>query len=315
MHYRFDELERLDAPLSIFTSQEIAAVRGEVERIEYPELMGRVLVPTSSYGISNGKEEIEYKILDRVGRAAWVRGKSDDFPRVDVFVKTAVARFKNFGDAYGWDVQELRTAQANGIGLDVEKPAAARDAFEEFLDVVLLTGDTEVGMAGLFTQPLTGVGAVREYTVPDGEDASPEWDDKTGAEILLDLHALSAQVYQQSNRVERIDTLVVATTSHGSLITRRDDISGDTLMNIFLANDPYIKNVFQSEKLETAGVGGTKRVVGYRRDPRVLKGLLPQDFEQFPPQWHNLKVETICMGRTGGTVVHRPGAIIYADGV
>ena len=111
-----------------------------------------------------------------------------------------------------------------------------------------------------------------------------------------------------------MDTLVLPVSLYGPLITRRDDINGETLLNIFLANDPWINNVFMSEKLETLGAGPSKRIVAYRRSPEILEALHPQEFEQFPPQWENLKVKTLCQGRTGGTVVYRPKSIVYADG-
>jgi hypothetical protein len=315
-----DELERLDAPLSVFFTRQLELVRPQVETIVYPELMGRTLVPVDN-SIPNGVESITRRVYDKVGRARWVRDDADDFPRVDVFGFERTWYFKSFGDSYGWNVQELRNSQQAGAGLDTARATAAREAIELFFDDALLVGDPEVNILGLFTQPITGLGSVLTLA-PATVGGDTFWADKIAGtvgdpnpgSVLRDLHSLSFKPYQNSNRVERVDTLVLPTSLYGPLITERDDINGATLMSIFLANDPYIQNVFQSEKLETASATGGPRVVAYRRDPSILQGLIPQEFEQFPPQWENLKVRTLCQGRTGGTAVYRPKSIIYMDG-
>lgn len=315
--YVIDELERLDAPLSAFFTRQLEVIRPQTEEIDYPELMGRTLIPVDN-SIPNGAESVTRRVFDRVGKARWVRDDADDFPRVDVFGFERTWYFKSFGDAYGWNVQELRNSQQAGAGLDTKRAAAARDAIEEFFDVAMLIGDPEVDILGLFTQPLTGPGSVLTLDPSTSAGTNVTWADKLAAgesaDVLRDLHNLSFEAYRNSNRVERVDTMVLPTTLYGPLITERDDINGATLMSIFLANDPYIQNVFQSEKLETISAAGGPRVVVYRRDKRVLEALHPQEFEQFPPQWENLKVKTICQGRTGGVAVYRPKAIVYMDG-
>lgn len=317
--YVIDELERLDAPLSAFFTRQLEVIRPQTEEIDYPELMGRTLIPVDN-SIPNGAESVTRRVFDRVGKARWVRDDADDFPRVDVFGFERTWYFKSFGDSYGWNVQELRNSQQAGAGLDTKRAAAARDAIEEFFDVAMLIGDPEVDILGLFTQPLTGSGSVLHLD-PTTSEGAVTWAAKIALPsglgpryVLHDLHALSFEAYRNSNRVERVDTLVLPTSLYGPLITERDDINGATLMSIFLANDPYIQNVFQSEKLETASAAGGPRVVAYRRDKRVLEALHPQEFEQFPPQWENLKVKTICQGRTGGVAVYRPKSIVYMDG-
>jgi hypothetical protein len=39
--------------------------------------------------------------------------------------------------------------------------------------------------------------------------------------------------------------------------------------------------------------------MSYRKDPEVLEGLV-NEFEQLPPEYKGMRVETTCIGRVGG---------------
>ena len=142
-----DELNRLDAPLSVFFTRQLELIRPGAEEIVYPELMGRTLVPVKN-DIPNGVEEYTYRVYDRVGRAAWVRDQADDFPRVDVFGREETAYFKNFGDSYGWSVQEMRNAQQGGYPLDARKPTQHAGDRAILRCRRMLIGDSEVKIKG-----------------------------------------------------------------------------------------------------------------------------------------------------------------------
>ena len=69
-------------------------------------------------------------------------------------------------------------------------------------------------------------------------------------------------------------------------------------------------------KLDLADAAGTgPRMVTYQRDPEVLELVIPQEFEQFPPQARNLAFVVPCHARVGGVVVYYPLAIVYTDGL
>jgi hypothetical protein len=56
-------------------------------------------------------------------------------------------------------------------------------------------------------------------------------------------------------------------------------------------------------------------MVCYRKDPNVLELIVPQEFEQFPPQERNLEVVINCHMRCGGVVCYYPLAISFGDGI
>ena len=68
--------------------------------------------------------------------------------------------------------------------------------------------------------------------------------------------------------------------------------------------------------LETAGTGGTQRIVAYRNDPSILKLHLPMPHKflgvmQVTP----LRYDVPGIFRTGGLEIRRPGSVRYLDGI
>jgi hypothetical protein len=68
--------------------------------------------------------------------------------------------------------------------------------------------------------------------------------------------------------------------------------------------------------LETAGTGGSGRMVAYRRDPSVLKMHIPMP-HRFLPVWQTgpMIFEVPGIFRVAGLEVRRPGAVRYLDGI
>ena len=66
--------------------------------------------------------------------------------------------------------------------------------------------------------------------------------------------------------------------------------------------------------LETAGAGGTGRMVAYRRDPEVLKMHIPMT-HRFLPVWQTgpLIFDVPGIFRLGGLDIRRPMAVRYLD--
>ncbi|MFH0083619.1 major capsid family protein, partial [Pseudomonas aeruginosa] len=68
--------------------------------------------------------------------------------------------------------------------------------------------------------------------------------------------------------------------------------------------------------LDTAGAGGTARMISYRRDPSVLKMHIPmphrflQVYQAGPIRW-----EVPGIFRLGGVDIRRPAEVRYTDGI
>ena len=307
--YRIDALERFDATYSQFFARQLEFIRPSLFEISYPEFQARTFLPINN-SVGPGAAEYTYRTFDRVGRADIVADYGKDFPRVDIYGAEVTTKIVSIGDSYGWSIQEARSAQMAGLDLDGRKARAARFAIEAKLDDLLLNGDSDLGLEGLFA--LSGI---TTYTVTTGA-GGVTFDVKTGAEVLVDLHGAPLKAHTDSKGIERPDTVIMPLTTYGLLSTVQVG-GGDsrTLLAKYLADDQFIKNVYTSHLLETAGSGGAKRMIFYKKSPDVLEGLIPQEFEQFAPEFHSMQVVTTCHARCGGVIVYRPKAVVYADGV
>jgi hypothetical protein len=68
--------------------------------------------------------------------------------------------------------------------------------------------------------------------------------------------------------------------------------------------------------LETAGQGGSGRMIAYRRDPQVLKAHIPMT-HRFLPVWQTgpLIYDVPGIFRIAGLEIRRPKSVRYVDGI
>lgn len=309
--YRCDGLERIDANTGLFFARQLEALRPAVFDRAYPALKGKTFVPINNQ-ISNSDESYAYRSYDSVGTAKIVKDYAKDFPTVGLKANEARSPIVSIGDSYRWSIQEMRAAQRAGVSLDAKLALTARFIIERKIDELLLVGDSDVGVAGLFT--LSGV---TTYTVPnDGTGATKTWSTKTTAQILRDLFGISNQIFTDSKEIELPDTIILPTSRYGVMsTTKMGDNDTRTIMQAWLAAEPRIKTVLSSGKLETAGASGTARMVAFQRDSTKIEGIIPQEFEDFPPQWESMAAVVTCHARCGGVVAYYPKSIAYGDGI
>ena len=305
--FRFDNM---DAAESAFLSRQLEEIRARTYDIKLQQLKARELIPVDG-SISPGAETVTYRQYEPTGVAKIVSNYANDFPRADVVAREFTGRIRSLGDSYGYNVQEARAAQFSGVPLDQKRANAARRAIEEKLDQIAKSGDSKHGLLGLLNQPNTST-----YVVPNGAGGQATFASKTPDEIVADMHGIALGMVTSTKEVEIPDTLLLPLTQYGRVATKRmGDGSDTTILDFFKKTSPYIKEVIPWSALAGAGAGGTDRMVCYRRDPDVLQLIVPQEFEQFPPQQEGMEVVTHCHMRTGGVVVYYPLAISYGDGI
>jgi hypothetical protein len=237
-----------------------------------------------------------------------------DLPSVNLFGRETTTKIRGIGASYSYSMQEARAAMLAGLPLDARKAAAARHAIEQKIDDVICVGNTDdfgITLSGLFT--LSGT---ETYANPNGAAGSPTWALKTPDEILEDLHGMARQVHTNSKGIESPDNMVMPLDSYGLISTRRmGDGDARTILAKFLADDPHVKTVNTSHRLSSNSGWSGRRVVCYRKDPNKLEALIPQEFEQFAPQFDGMIVKTNCHARVGGVILYFPKSVIYCDGV
>ena len=301
----------LDAAESFFIERQLETVRSKIYEVKYAELVARTLIPVSNED-DPGAETIRYDIYDSVGVAKIVASYAKDFPRADVKVREERAVVKSIGNAYAYNIQEMRAAALAKRPLEQRKANSARKAQEQEVERIALLGDQPNNLVGLFNVP-NALG----YAAPNNAaGTSTTWANKSPDEILRDLNGPWKVIRTTTKDVEKPDTMLMPIGQHALISTTpRSPVSDTTILEFFLANNPDIKSVIPIARLAGQGAGGSDRMVVYRRDPDALQLAIPQEFEQFPPQTEGMELSIPCHSRCAGVLVFYPLSICYADGI
>lgn len=297
---------RLDARETAILSRQLEYVKSRTYDVKYPAMAARRFIPVSTE-TPNGADSITYSQWDQYGMAKVVANAADDLPLVDVVAQEFTSPVKSLGDAYTYSIQDLRRVAQSGQPLDAMRAQAARRAIESAIDEIAAFGLPEARLPGL----------LNHANIPIVAPDTGTWATATAEEILADLNKLVNSIVTSTKNVHQPDTLLLDTASFALLASMPTGADLQrTVLRVFLETNPYIRNVDQWHKLDTADAAGTgPRIVAYQRSPEVMELEIPQEFEQFPPQARNLAFVIPCHARIGGTVVRYPLAIAFMDGV
>lgn len=308
-----------------FVQDQTYNIATEVERIEYPgvDINDLLVVQTQGDPWANG---ITTYTLDGAGQARWYNGGSNTMPLAEIQRGRTDFPFELGAMGYEFNLEEVNKARIAGINISDEKAYYARQAAEQFIYYVGISGDTLRGTRGLINNPLivqgnaaavgTGNGAVA------GSPQSIQWANKSAEQVLQDFNGLIVAPYNASNQIMMADTVLLPFTAMQQLDLRVLPGTSETLMAFLLRSNSYTQRTGQPLKvrglreLETAGAGGTRRMIAYARNGRVAKFHMPMPF-MFMPVWQNGPINWLVPGlfRIGGTDWIRPASATYADGI
>lgn len=300
----------MDADESVFFARQLESVKAKTYDVMYPELKARQFIPVSM-DAGSGAETITYRQYDAVGVAKIISNYASDLPRVDLKGKEFTARVKSLGDSYGYSIQDVRRARFTGLPLEQRKANAAKKAIMTLEDDIACNGDSDHGLVGLFSHP-----NIPDVAIPaDGTGSSAAWSAKTADLILRDMNLLVTTVIDNTKGVEEPDTMLLPLAQHNLIANLRVGETGLSVLQWFLNNNPYIKQIQVWNKLKGAGVSSSDLFMVYKKDPDKLTLEVPQDFEQFPVQEEGLEYEVNCHSRTGGVIVYYPLSLAKGDAI
>lgn len=310
---------QMDAQVAMsFAVEQASRINATVYQTRYPAIRYRGLVPVDTTG-PEWVKSITYFSLDGVGQAEWMNAGADDVPKVELLRAKTEATVAMAAIGYGWSVQELAQAQQLGIDLSSRKASAARRASEEKVDQVAFFGDTAKGFTGITNNP----NVTREDAAATGAGSSTEWKDKTPGQVMADVNAVLSGVFDDSKTVEMADTVLLPYKQMHDIGTRQlSENTETTILEWLRSNNVYTMETGQPlnmrgvRGLETAGDGGTARMVAYRNDMEVLRLNMPMPFRFFPVwQTGPFRYDVPGAFRIGGVDVSLPGAVRYMDGI
>jgi hypothetical protein len=299
-----------------FIQTQATHIEGEVDKIEYPEVQYPDLIPVD-YSAPEWIKSITYYSQDRVGKADWFNHLGRDVPRADVDRAKFETGVEMAAIGYGYTVEELAQADMMNVSLTPDKADAAREAYEEFVDDVALYGNVTKGFYGLISYP--GVAAINAPA--DGTGASRAWANKTPVQIARDINLGLTGVWTDTKQIGMANTVLLPPEQYSYIVTTMFDPNGNqTILDWIEKTNIYTKVTGQKllvrsvRGLETAGSGGSARMVIYKRDPKVLKMHIPMRHKFLEPMRTGpLLYEIPGIFRLGGLDVKRPAYIRYID--
>ena len=299
-----------------FLISQTAAIEQQAYQIRYPDIQYPQLVPVDT-SASEWARTITYFSMDKTGQAAWFTGASSDVPLADVSRDKYEVTIEMAAIGYGYNLEELGQAMMiPGMNLSADRAAAARRAAEEYIDDIVLNGDSNKGWTGLINDT-----SVTKADAPAASGGSSRaWQDKTPDEIIKDVNDALTGVYSDSRQVEMADTMAIPVEAYTDLASRRLTDTSMTVMdyvqraNVYTAQTGQPLTIRTIRGLEDAAASSKGRMIAYRRDPQVLRLHLPMP-HRFLPVWQTGPMSFVAPGifRIGGLEIRRPGAVRYVD--
>lgn len=314
------DVDLFDAQQALgFLRQQAAEIEAEVYETQYADTQYQLLVPVDT-GLDEWAKSVTYYSTDRVGKAEWFHHKAQDVPYADVMRSEAEVAIEMAAIGYEYTLEEIAQARRLNIALDTERAGAALQAYEEFIDTVALYGDANKGWAGLLNNATVTSGLAPN----DGAGGLRTFPSKSSNQVIRDINALVGGIYVDTRKIEIADTLLMSLGRYNYLATTpRSDDSDETILswllrtNVLTVTTGRQLRIFAVLGLETAGAGGTERLIAYRYDSKVVKMHLPMPhrFLQAANVPGSIIFKVPGIFRLGGTEIRRKAAVRYLDGI
>lgn len=291
-------------------------IEPQVYKIKYPDLNYRELVPIDSSAPPWIKGVTVYSV-DMVGKADWFGHLAHDIPLADITRGKQEIAVEMAAVGYRYTTEELQQSMmvTPMVNLQVDRAAAAKRAAEEFIHNTALYGAPQKNWLGLIN-----------HTAPSVIVAGNNWTTRIGANqtqnILADINGVLMNIWMTSQTVEMADTLLMPLNAMNLLSMTQLPNTTMNLMEWVAKNNICTQQTGKAltiravRGLDTAGTGGTGRVIAYRRDPDIIKMHIPMQ-HQFLEVWRTGPMIFDIPGvfRLAGMEIRRPGAVRYLDGV
>lgn len=300
-----------------FLTPQLLRINTQVEMMEYPSFDYASLLPVNTDGGMWSYGSVFYS-GDIAGAADWLAHKGFDVPMADIATSQHVQTNHFAGIGYEYGRGELERAAELGRNLTSEKAEAARTVAESFIYGVAIRGHAEKNLTGLINSPL-----VPTANVPaDGAGGLTTFASKDADKINRDINAILNAPFNSTKETKRANRLLLPTTRLQAMAQTRIGDGSDTVLKFVRENNAYTLETGQaldirgSRELETAGAGGTARMVAFAAERSVVQMHLPGPHE-FLEAWraHALLWQVPGVMNIGGVEWRRPKGAAYRDGI
>lgn len=306
---------RLDANESLFFARQLEAISSRVFKVKRPALSAMEVFPIDT-SVPAWATTHTYYMYDSTGMAKIIANYADDLPNVSLSAKKQTYDLHSLGAAFYYSVADVRAASRTGLPLQSELVATTRKAHEITANKIAWFGDSAANLPGFLTNS-----NIPAYTIPadgnsNGGSSSKKFQHKTPDQILRDLNGIANSIPGATFGIHRPNDLLIDQDNY-SLIssTPRSATSDTTILDFFLANNPYIQNVRAVNELKDAGGAGVNYIVAGEFNEENVAMVIPMMMQMEAPQPDNLSFKVPTESRVGGVTVRYPLAFAIGSGV
>lgn len=294
---RMDDMEGIFS----FFSQELTLIDVELVQKEYPDLKGRIHFPLNFDG-TNATQGREYKTYDRTGLAQF----GLNFPRVGINATARYASVKSITDSFEYNFQEIRNAQAAGLGLDSALALVAHRAIAELEDQCIYMGDADNNIPGAFTHPNFPI-QLAPYAIGPGS---------TSMQIIDTFNQLFNQFPISTRGKRKANACLMSTRALTYLATKPyNEANSSNIMLLDMIKQAHPQVEFDDCMWANgAGDSGEDVIFAYERASQNMHVWIPSDFETLETVGPTPEYSWVtgCHERFGGLQVRFAfGSIMY----
>ena len=294
-----------------FVESQTAYIETAVNKRKLPSIqyMNFIPIDTSAHPFA---KTVTYYSQDQFGKAKFINGNADSVPMAGTESARHETEVFMAGIGYGFGLEDIEEARRLNKPLMNDDAMAARRAYEEFVDEMLLFGSQEKGTEGF----------LNSSKVADTAAATGDWTNATEDQILEDINRALRGVANDTGYTALANTLLMPYDELDYLATNR---LGDTQSTIleFLRRNNTFKAMTGSDleiqavrRLNGMGAGGTNRMLAYNKNPQTVKAHIPMPHRFLAPfQKSPLRIEIAGIFRLGGVDWRYPREARYVDGI
>ena len=288
-----------------FLEPQLLRVEQGTYMVKYPATDYAMFMPVDTQGTIWSAGSLYYS-GDVAGTPEWFDVAADDMPYADATRQQFLQENHMAAIGYKWNRGDLERAQQLGVNILADKANAATMFSERFIHKSAMLGDGLKFDSGFINDgSMTLTTALNNITAVSSPD-----------EDIATINALLQAVETGTLETYRANALALPTSIYNILSTKRLSGTNVSVLEYLRTNSVVgAVDIMRSRHLETAGVGGTKRMIAYANDEEVHRFHLPGGGHQFFSAWQKgpFSWEVPGIMSIGGYELRIPGAKVAAD--
>lgn len=297
---RFD-----DAALNISLEQ-LEHLETTVQETLYQKLQSQNFIPFASR-YSDAIDAITYQKITHVGQAKLAHDESEDGPDVSFGEEKYSRNVYPIRAHYHYSLQSERAASLLKFDEAAEKAKASAAAIARKHDRLAAIGEAGTSMSEGFLNS----SAVSLVTPDTGNWLNPA---TTAEQIIADISKATRTILDGTEDNFEANTLLLDVATYETLRLKKIDNPSMPLINYIEANFNLKVEKWNFLKDKNAG-GNGPRAVFYHKSPEILEYAAVRVYSELPPERQGFVWKVHSEGRSGGTVIYQPRAIVYMDGL